>query len=91
MNRVRVGTLAAAAFLLHDGKRIERAVAVDAERSRKLRCGAPVVRVKGRVTFFTARRTDTSVMIVCHGNTSADSLRRQIFLFGDWYLVVSTW
>jgi hypothetical protein len=31
MNRVRVGTLAAAAFLLHDGERIEGAVAVDAQ------------------------------------------------------------
>ena len=32
-----------ATFLLHDGKRIECAIAVDAERSRKLRCGTPFI------------------------------------------------
>ena len=56
---------------LYSGKWIAFMVAVEAERSRKHRLGTVVVRVKGRVTFFTARRTDTSVMIVCHGNTSA--------------------
>jgi len=55
-----------ATFLLYDRKRIECAIAIDTERSRELRYGTPFVCVQWRVTFLTARRTDTSVMIVGH-------------------------
>jgi hypothetical protein len=74
-------------FLLHDGKRIECAITIDTERTRELRCGPSFVCVQWRVTFLTARRADTSVMIVCHWKhlctarrpaNSRNGLRRQI-------------
>ena len=50
-------------------------VAIEAERSRGAE--AAVIRVQGRVAFFTARRTDTAIMVVRHRNTSGPDANRR--------------
>src|SRR5438874_1073621 len=50
-------------------------VAIKAERSRGAETA--VIRVQGRVTLFTARRTDTAIMVVRHRNTSRPDANRR--------------
>jgi len=63
------------ASFLDPRKGIAFKVAIEAERSRGAETA--VVRVQGRIALFTARRTDTAIMVVRHRNTSSPDANRR--------------